>query len=88
MEKTFLDEVTNIMAVNVKVFGAFVKNRILGDVMCSPVITKKRDGEINRKPENMKQPNKTDDLTGSARHTAVLTLGGGLRNSLLFLGFP
>ena len=79
---------TNEMAVNLDVFGAFMENKILGNVEHSLVVVVKVHGRRMRNSDVGEQRTEPSQFTRSRGHGTVFSFGRRTGDSGFFLDTP
>ena len=76
------------MAIDVQMFGLFMEDRILDNVVGDPIIIPQRDWKLEWNRKFLKEIETQLKLASSSSHAPVRSLSEGSRNRGLFLGSP
>ena len=87
-KNTSSNGITNIMTINLDVFGTLMKHGILRDVKRRLAITEQQNGWRMRYTQTKEQSLQPCQLSSNRDHRTVLSLGRGTRDSVLFLSLP
>jgi hypothetical protein len=79
--------VANRITINFNIFGAFMENRIGGNLNNTCVISMKWGRSGLRKPKLFKKTAQPYNFRTSSRYSTILGFGRGFRNMILFLHF-
>lgn len=74
--------------IEFNILRTLIEGRTRGDLNRTGIISIKKSRAKLRKHKLTQKPMKLDDPKACKRYSSMLRLGGGFRNSVLFLTFP